>query len=475
MSKRGADTGTSAAAMLVGRLVVAAFSWVGTALIARDLDQEAFGQFILVFSLLGMMSIVTDLGLGRIAVIILSPLEGAERARMAGTYVMLRLGLGLVGYALALGVVVVAGYPSPVLAATAVAGLVVVAATPSHAYDVAFQLKDRLPSLAAVGVVAQLAQVALTIALVLEGGTVVWFAVPPVLNELIQLLWKIPAANRLITFDYNIDLRAWVAMTRRAGPLTAGAAFVTLYYRVDSIMLASLDTFTSVGLYGVAYKFVDLIHFVPTALTVAALAPLSRAWIHDREDYADQIRTLIGYLAVAAGGVVVSFMLFGPQIATLFYGSDYADSGNAVRVLVSAEVIGYFSAISLTALLAANRYRMYPVFAGIGLMFNIIANFVLIPRYSYMGAAWTTLFTEAIVGVMLWRQLVALGTERLVVRRSAGLLAITMALSATAGSVGLRYLPWVAAAILAGLLYLGLVVRFRLVDLRRASTADSSD
>ncbi len=460
--------------MLVGRLGVAALSWIGTALIARDLSQESFGQFVLVFSLLGMMSIVTDLGLGRIAVIVLSPLEGPERARMAGTYVMLRLVLGLVGYALALSVVLIAGYPSPVLAATAVAGLVVVAATPSHAYDVAFQLEERLPSLAAAGVVAQLAQVALTIALVLEGGTVVWFAVPPVLNELIQLAWKIPAAHRLLTFDYNVDLRAWAAMTRRAGPLTAGAAFATLYYRVDSIMLASLDTFTSVGLYGVAYKFVDLIHFVPTALTVAALSPLSRAWINDRDDFTAQLRTVIGYLAVAGGGMIVAFMLFGPQIAALFYGSDYAESGGAVRVLVGAEVIGYFSAITLTALLAANRYRRYPLFTGVGLAFNIVANLVLIPRYSFIGAAWTTLFTEAIVGFSLWRLLASLELGTILFRRTIALVLLAMAVSASVGAIGAHYLPWIAAAVLAGLVYLGLSLSFRLVDVRRPLAAATS-
>jgi O-antigen/teichoic acid export membrane protein len=42
--------------------------WVGTVIIARSLTQEEFGQFTLVFSLLGMLSIVTELGTGRVAI-----------------------------------------------------------------------------------------------------------------------------------------------------------------------------------------------------------------------------------------------------------------------------------------------------------------------------------------------------------------------------------------------------------------------
>ena len=87
--------------------------------------------------------------------------------------------------------------------------------TASHANDVAFQLGDRLPALVAAGVVTQLPQVALTIALVLAEGTVVLFATPPVLNEVIQLIWKVPAAHRLEAFDYNFDLSVWASLLRR--------------------------------------------------------------------------------------------------------------------------------------------------------------------------------------------------------------------------------------------------------------------
>ena len=105
----GAGLVGNASALLIGRLVVAAFGWAGTILIVRSLGAEAFGQFAFVFSLLGMMSIVSDLGLGRVAISgVLDP--DRDRAEFAGTYVVLRTLLGVVAYALAVGFVVVCRY-----------------------------------------------------------------------------------------------------------------------------------------------------------------------------------------------------------------------------------------------------------------------------------------------------------------------------------------------------------------------------
>ena len=53
-------------AVVLSRVVVAALGWAGSVIIARALDAEQWGQFSFVFALLGVMSIVTDLGVGRV-------------------------------------------------------------------------------------------------------------------------------------------------------------------------------------------------------------------------------------------------------------------------------------------------------------------------------------------------------------------------------------------------------------------------
>ncbi len=210
---------------MAARVAVAIFGWGGTILIARELGVEAFGQFTLVFGLLGMLSIITDLSVGRVALRGMIN-AGEDGARYGGTYIILRACLGLIGYGVVLSFVVLAGYPTVVIQATSVAGLVVVLATPSHAYEIAFQATDRLTLMALASVVGQMAQLALTVALVFGGGTLVWLTVPAVAKEALVLLWKVPASHRLVEFHYLIDRRIWRELLREAAPLSLGTAMV---------------------------------------------------------------------------------------------------------------------------------------------------------------------------------------------------------------------------------------------------------
>ncbi|MEZ5230195.1 MAG: flippase [Acidimicrobiales bacterium] len=446
------------AALVVGRLVIAVLGWSGTVLIARDLSTEAFGQFTLVFSLLGMLSIVTDLGVGRI---VIGGLVGdaPDRDRLAGTYILLRTTLGLLGYALALAVVTLADYPDPVPKATAVAGLIVVLATPSSAYDAAFQVTGRLARIAVADTLGQLAQIALTVALVVRGSSLVWYTVPGVLNAALVMLWKVPASHRLIPFRYRVDLRLWWVMLKEAVPLSAGAAFATLYYRVDSIMLASIADFEAVGLYGVAYKFVDLVHFIPGSLTVAILAPLAAAWPERTDEFLGHIRSGAMLLAVIGGGVVVGVWLFAEPAVSLLYGSEFAPAGLATSLAVSGEVLAFGSALLIAVMISVGRQKAYPLITLAGLGVNIAANAVLIPRFSIEGAAAATLGTESLVlAILLWwahregdllpSGLGSLGRLPVVM---AGSIAVGLGLSAT--------LPWLVAAVLTGALYLVAVDR----------------
>ncbi len=446
------------AALVAGRLVIAILGWGGTILIARDLSTEAFGQFTLVFSILGMLSIVTDLGVGRVVIGGLVG-DGPDRDRLAGTYILLRATLGVLGYGLAMAVVTLADYPDPVPKATAVAGLIVILATPSSAYDAAFQVTGRLARIAVADTFGQLAQIALTVALVLRGGSLVWYTVPAVLNAALVILWKMPAAHRLIPFHYRVDFGLWWMMLKEAVPLSAGAAFATLYYRVDSIMLASMADFEAVGLYGVAYKFVDLFHYIPSSLSVAIFAPLAAAWPHRREEFLGHVRSGMMTLSIIGGGVVVGIWLFATPAVSLLYGADFAAAGLATSLVVSGEVLAFGSALLIAIMISVGRQRAYPLITLAGLAVNVAANAILIPRYSIEGAAFATLGTEFLVlAILLWwaRRAGDLLPDGLGSLRR---LPIAMVIAAVAGFALSIVVPWLLAAAVAGVLYLVAVDR----------------
>ena len=439
---------SNAGALMAGRLAVAIMGWVGSVLITRTLTPTQFGQFALVFSVLGMLSIVTEMGIGRVAISgVLDPTR--DRATFAGTYVLLRSALGLLGYVLAVGFVLVLDYPPVVVHTMLVAGLVVLLATPSHAYNVAFQSMLRMPRVAIAEVLGQSAQLALTVAVALRWGTVTWFAVPAVLCEIVIFSMKRTMAHRLMAFRYRIDTKVWWALLREAVPISVGTALSTVYYRLDSVMLSRLDTYRSVGLYNVAYKFVDLAHFGSSALTIPVLTLLVRAWPDDDAGFRNAVRRGVSILAVIATLVVAEITVFSTEALGLLY-PKYVAADGATRLLVLAECIAYFGNFAFAILLATGRHRGYPLVTGAGLLLNIVLNLALIPRYSYHAAALNTLITEVLVTALLWFMVRRLpNLRRLGIARLCALPLVIVA-GAAAGYAVKHVAPWpIATAVTA--------------------------
>jgi O-antigen/teichoic acid export membrane protein len=246
-----------------------------------------------------------------------------------------------------------------------------------------------------------------------------------------------------------VDWPEWRALLREAAPLAAGAVMVSFYYRLDSVMLSKLDTFTAVGVYGVAYKFVDIVHYLPSALMPPLLAILVRAWPHDAADFADNFRRAFTVLALVGAFVAAEFAVFARPVISLLYGNEYAQGAQAARIVVGAECLAAFTSLAMTAMVAMGRNRLYPVAAVVGLVVNVALNLWLIPVRSYEGAALATLVTNALVVVVMWVPLWRLGTVRPLPLRSLGVAVVGGAVAVAVAVGTWSVMPWPVAAMAA--------------------------
>lgn len=447
----------NSSALLGARLVRAVLGWGGTVLIARSLSLEDFGAFTLIFTVLALMSVVTDMGIGRIAIRGMLGDAGHDPGAFAGTYLVLRTVLGMVGYAVALLVVLLLGYPARVFEATIVGGVVVLLATPSRALDVVFQSRMRLGVVGASESGAIMAQFALTAAVAAAGSaSLILFTLPAVLAEVVGLAWKFPAAHRLVRLRLRVDLRTWRALLTEALPLSIGFGLATIYARIDALMLAKMVGLDAVAVYGISYKFIDIMHFASTAVTVPLMTLLVKAWPHDPPAFREAMRRGAMLLGLLAGAALTGLIGFAGPATSLLYGDVYAVGANVTRVLAAAEALHFVVALGLVCLVSIERNRHYPVVMALGLALNVAINLWAIPRYSYHGAAVTTLITEAVVLVALWGGIVRVphlrpfGMGRLVVVPIALLGALVV-------GWGLDLIvPWVPAAVAALATYCGL-------------------
>jgi O-antigen/teichoic acid export membrane protein len=125
--------------------------------------------------------------------------------------------------------------------------------------------------------------------------------------------------------------------------------------------------------------------------------------------------------------------------------------------VVAGECVAFFTVVAVMGFAAMKRNVMYAVAAFCGLLANAGMNLLLIPAYSFEGAAWATLATELLVTGILWTRLSAVLRSGpfplgLVVKgAAAGLVAAVLALAVD------LLVPWIAAALIAVAVYLALL------------------
>jgi O-antigen/teichoic acid export membrane protein len=170
----------------------------------------------------------------------------------------------------------------------------------------------------------------------------------------------------------------------------------TIYNDIDKTMLARLSSLHATGIYGAAYRLID-VSFAPVlALLYAAYPNFFRegsAGIASSFSYAKPLlRRAAGYAALVACAI----LLFAGVVPYVL-GPEYAETTVALRWLSPLPLLKathYFLSDTLTG--AGHQGLRSAIQAGVAL-FNVLINLWLIPRYSWVGAAWSSIASDALL------------------------------------------------------------------------------
>jgi O-antigen/teichoic acid export membrane protein len=187
--------------------------------------------------------------------------------------------------------------------------------------------------------------------------------------------------------------RRLVELLIRAFPFALLAGSAIIYDRVDIVILSHLAGNRAVGIYSAADRVVDGLLVLPASIGAAlypALAAAPAQALH-------RLRVTMAWAAPLALAVTLLSVVPGGYIADSIYGHDYPGVGGALQILSSLVVLGV-GTVSLAYLLQAQmRTRLAIAATALGLVIDIGLNILLIPRFSFRGAAISASAAEAAV------------------------------------------------------------------------------
>lgn len=376
---------------------------VVAAVLARSLGHGDFGRFSLVLSLAAIAATLSDLGIASTAVRHLA-VNPDSAPTTAGALVLARALTGMVGAIFVVLVTLAIDQSRDVLLASSLIA--------------ASLLFAPLTALQPIGQ-ARLRIGAMNGLLLLQSG--LWTVAVLVLASGHAALWGFAAGSLAVTGLHAVV--NWMTFRRHtsisfagagshlksimriAWPVGVGGLFVTAYYRLDGVILYHYRGPLAAADFSAAYRFLDVLQFIPVTLLSVLLPLLASTWrggdaqsIHRRQRLFDLSLTLIVGVALP---VAVGSALTAGNLISLIYGAEFSKATNLVTVLMAAFPAICLGYVSVGLALASARTVLYAKVTAFAALGNIALNVWLIPRYGASAAAWTTVVTEYVVAILL--------------------------------------------------------------------------
>ncbi len=173
-------------------------------------------------------------------------------------------------------------------------------------------------------------------------------------------------------------------------PIAFSTLAVSLYHRIDQVMLFKMVGGARLGPYVVAVNMTELFTTLPVALMAPMFPLLARAWREDVTRFHRYISSSFRLLMTAAFLLCPLVVLLARPLVLLLYGEKFAASGPLLAVLIWSEAAVFFEIVITNTIVARGLQRYLPLATAIGAIVNIALNVVWIPRYGAMGSAWAT-------------------------------------------------------------------------------------
>ena len=194
----------------------------------------------------------------------------------------------------------------------------------------------------------------------------------------------------------TFDLARTPAEGREGFYISLGKSAATIYNDLDKTMLARLGTLEATGIYGAAYRLVDVSFAPVAALLVAAYPNFIRAGTGGISATLQYAKPLILHALWYAA--LIGIALFaGAGIVPWILGGEYRSTVEALRwlaILPMLKVVHFFLS---DALAGADRQGLKAsIHVGVA-VFNVLVNLWIIPAYSWRGAAWSSIASDALL------------------------------------------------------------------------------
>ncbi|MFA6130827.1 MAG: flippase [Patescibacteria group bacterium] len=383
----------------IGKMLGNIFGILAVAVLSRYLAPEGYGQLTIILTFLSVFAAIVDFGLTLTTVQMISE-DKAEENKILGNLLTIRIISAVLFLSLAPVTALFFPYDHVIIIGIAVGAISYLFGTTSQMLVGVFQKRLIMHWT----VLAEL----LNRLLVLVGAcfaakydlglvSIVWLFV---FGNALQLLSILFFSRHHVTLRFRFHLATVKDIISRSWPIGASIFFNLIYLRGDIIFLSLFRSNAEVGIYGAAYKVVDVITTIPVMYMGLALPILVRAFMGDKKDFLRSMQDSFDFLIILAIPFALGSIALGRPVMELISGEEFSEAGAVLAILGPAASIVFINSLFGHAVVAVKKQKIMTLaYLAVAIM-TVAGYFYFIPIYGMWAAAWWTLIAETSIGIL---------------------------------------------------------------------------
>lgn len=184
-------------------------------------------------------------------------------------------------------------------------------------------------------------------------------------------------------------------------PFVLSGVAVSIYMKIDQIMLQEMINNEAVGIYAAATKLSEGWYFIGGILTAAMAPIIYRYKLENEFKYFDTLKQIVAYLLLIGALILGLMLLFSEYLVNIIYGQQYQGAAEILQVHIWAIFFVYLGCVQGIYWVAEGLHKVFLLQTLFSAILNVVLNLYLIPMYSGQGAAWATLISYGIPIVLM--------------------------------------------------------------------------
>jgi len=196
-------------------------------------------------------------------------------------------------------------------------------------------------------------------------------------------------AGSIFKWTYQSTLAKY--LIKNSWPLALSAVLVSIYMKIDQLMVANYLGTGSLGVYSTVVQLSESWYFIPVAIVTSVFPAIMNAKRDDKERYIKRLQNMYDLMVWISLSVALFMTFASPIIFRIVYTEEFWGGAHVLTVHVWAGIFVFLGSASGQFLIAEGYTKLAMLRTGMGALVNIGLNVIWIPKYGIMGAALATL------------------------------------------------------------------------------------